>query len=100
LKLFSGIRPPAVASVLGTARSLAESASPAGSRLGTITLIELDEQVLEAAAQLDPVELRSADALPLATAMSLGGDLDRVCRYDARLADAADAVNPNVVRPA
>ena len=67
--------------------------------LGTITMIELDQLVLEAAAELDPVELRSLDALHLATAVSLGGDLDRVYCYDGRLAAAADALNLDIRQP-
>ena len=67
--------------------------------LATITLIELDQRVLEAAAELDPVELRSLDALHLATALSIGDDLDRVYCYDNRLAAAAEALRLDVRQP-
>ncbi len=42
--------------------------------LTAITLIPLDQPILDTAAELDPAELRSLDALHLATAVSLGED--------------------------
>ena len=52
------------------------------------------------AAALDPVALRSLDAVHLASAMSIGDDLDAMITYDVRLADAARAVGLIVVAPA
>jgi uncharacterized protein len=68
--------------------------------LTTITLVPLDDPTLEAAAQLEPVELRTLDALHLATATSLGADLGRFYCYEARLAGAAAAVGLDVRTPA
>ena len=45
--------------------------------------------MLDAAAQLEPPELRSLDTLHLATALSLGTALGAVYTYDRRLGDAA-----------
>lgn len=65
-------------------------------RLGTIGL---DEEVLRAAARLDPGELRSLDAIHLATALSLGEQLGAMVAYDARLAEAARVNGLTVLAP-
>lgn len=57
-----------------------------------IALIPLDLAVLEAAAILAPIGLRSLGALHLATALSLGDDLGLVLSYDLRLVEAAAAL--------
>lgn len=67
--------------------------------LTAVTLIPLDEPVLAAAAALEPAELRSLDALHLASALSLGADLARFYCYDARLAGAAAALGIEVRGP-
>jgi predicted nucleic acid-binding protein len=67
--------------------------------LSTITLLPLDRPVLDAAADLNPAELRSLDALHLATALSIGEDLAYFYCYDIRLADAARAVGIDVAQP-
>ncbi len=71
----------------------------ADAALTAITLIPLDQPILDAAAELDPAELRSLDALHLATAMSLGKDLERLHCYDVRLGDAAQALGIEVSWP-
>ena len=67
--------------------------------LSTVTLLAIDDQTLETAAGLEPPELRSLDALHLAAALSLAGDLGRVYSYDARLAAAASALGLDVRQP-
>jgi predicted nucleic acid-binding protein len=67
--------------------------------LTAVTLLPLDHQILEAAADLDPAELRSLDALHLATALSVGEDLERIYCYDIRLSDAAEARGIEVSHP-
>src|SRR5436190_12274873 len=57
--------------------------------LSKIALVDLDEDVVRVAGALDPAELRTLDAIHLATAISLGGDLGAVCAYDVRLGIAA-----------
>jgi predicted nucleic acid-binding protein len=64
-----------------------------------ITLIPLDQTILDVAAESDPSELRSLDALHLATAVSLGDALGCMYCYDARLADAVRAVGIAVAQP-
>ncbi len=68
--------------------------------LSRMALVELDDQVVRAASAIQPTELRTLDAIHLATALSLGEDLGAMCAYDARLADAAAAAGAEVVAPA
>jgi uncharacterized protein len=68
--------------------------------LTAITLIPLDQPVLDVAAELDPAELRSLDALHLATVVSVGEDLGYLYCYDVRLGEAAQALGIEVSRPA
>lgn len=63
--------------------------SRARAALATITLLPIDQSIVDAAGKLDPAELRSLDALHLATIISLGGDVERVYCYDVRLTQAA-----------
>ena len=57
--------------------------------LGAITLMTVPTSVFERAALLEPPELRSLDALHLASALVLGDELTAFVTYDARLAEAA-----------
>jgi predicted nucleic acid-binding protein len=75
------------------------AAKRAHTALTTITLIPLDEPILQAAAELNPAELRSLDALHLATIMSLGEDIERLYCYDRHLTDAAQALGIEVSQP-
>jgi predicted nucleic acid-binding protein len=52
-------------------------------------LVRADEPLLDRAGELEPRELRSLDAVHLATALALGGDLGVVITYDQRLGEAA-----------
>lgn len=57
--------------------------------LRAIDLVAVADVVLDAAGSLEPRVLRTLDAIHLATAMSLGDDLDAIVTYDARMLDAA-----------
>ncbi len=82
------------------ARRYGELASErARAAITAITLVPLDQPILDAAAELDPAELRSLDALHLATVVSLGEDLERLYCYDSRLSDAAQALGIEVSQP-
>ena len=65
-----------------------------------ISLMPVDRPVLEAASEIEPRELRSLDAIHLATALSLGGDLAGLVTYDTRLASAASRSRVDVWAPA
>jgi hypothetical protein len=71
----------------------------ARSVLSRLALVEMDEAVVRTAAGLQPAELRTLDAIHLATALSLGEDLGVLCAYDARLGDASAAAGVEVVAP-
>jgi predicted nucleic acid-binding protein len=64
-------------------------AQAARAALDAVALVPLDAPVLETAAGLEPHELRTLDALHLATALSLVDDIGVVLAYDERLAGAA-----------
>lgn len=56
-----------------------------------VMCVRIESTTLERAAFLDPPELRSLDAIHLATALSLGDEIDGLVTYDERLARAARA---------
>jgi len=68
--------------------------------LRRIDIVRINDQILIAAGTLMPAELRSLDAIHLATARKLGDDLARLCTYDERMADAGLALGFRVVAPA
>lgn len=57
--------------------------------LTQIHLVSLTRFLLERAAHLAPVLLRSLDAIHLASALQLGAELEAVVTYDDRMASAA-----------
>jgi uncharacterized protein len=57
--------------------------------LAAVTLINLDAPVWKLAGTVGPADLRSLDAIHLATALSLGDDPEALVTYDDRLAAAA-----------
>ena len=67
--------------------------------LSRVDLVRVNERVLSTAGTLLPVELRSLDAIHLATAQQLGTDLARVVTYDERMAAAAGALGWSVAAP-
>ncbi len=68
--------------------------------LAHIDLLRVSDRVLDVARRLQPPELRSLDAIHLATAQQLGPDLGRFVTYDDRLSRAAEAMGLTVVAPA
>ncbi len=59
----------------------------------------MDDEVLTIARRLNPSELRSLDAIHLATALSIGADLGALFSYDDRLTAAAIAAGLCVLAP-
>jgi predicted nucleic acid-binding protein len=72
----------------------------ANAALTTVTLLALDDPIVKLAGELEPAELRSLDALHLATIVSLGEDIERVYCYDSRLTGAARSLGIEVAEPA
>jgi predicted nucleic acid-binding protein len=67
--------------------------------LAGVHLIRLDDALLDRAADLDPTDLRSLDAIHLAAAASLGDDLAAVVSYDDRLLAAATSLGLPTATP-
>lgn len=59
----------------------------------------IGEDVLEAASSLNPVSLRSLDAIHLATAHRLAADLEAIVTYDRRMIEGARALGLPVASP-
>lgn len=57
--------------------------------LRRVDLVGIDDRILDAAGTLEPLVLRTLDAIHLATAMAVGDDLEVVVTYDERMVDAA-----------
>jgi predicted nucleic acid-binding protein len=78
-----------------------EDAVAAGQRiLSRVDLVRVNDQVLGGAGLLLPMELRSLDAIHLATAARLGRDLGEIVTYDHRMAVAAQQMGHKVSSPA
>jgi predicted nucleic acid-binding protein len=77
-----------------------EEAMSAGRRvLARLDLIRVNDRVLNEAGSLLPFELRSLDAIHLATAGRLGAELGEVVTYDDRMAASARAMGYKVSAP-
>ena len=68
--------------------------------LARMALIDVDRRILTAAAGLEPRDLRTLDAIHLATALAVREDLDAIVTYDRRLRLAAEGAHLEVVAPA
>lgn len=67
--------------------------------LRRLDLVRINDRVLDAAGILEPVQVRSLDAIHLATAQLLGEDLGQVVTYDDRMADAAWSLGLKAISP-
>jgi predicted nucleic acid-binding protein len=77
-----------------------EGAVAAGRRvLSRIGLVRVNDQVLDGAGVLLPIELRSLDAIHLVTAGRIGRDLGEIVTYDQRMALAAQQMGYRVSSP-
>jgi predicted nucleic acid-binding protein len=77
-----------------------ETALVAGRRvLARIDLVRVNDQVLNLAGSLLPEEMRSLDAIHLATARRLGTDLGEIVTYDERMVTAARIMGYKVAAP-
>ena len=68
--------------------------------LARVDLLRINDRVLDTAGLLAPADLRSLDAIHLASAEQLGSDLQGFVTYDERLASAAAGRGFRVIRPA
>lgn len=67
--------------------------------LRAIDLVAIDDEILDAAGLLDPSILRTLDAIHVATALSIGDDLDVLVTYDERMLRAAEVAGIPTVSP-
>lgn len=67
--------------------------------LQRIDLVRVNDRILNAAGMLRPPELRSLDAIHLATAHELGDELNALVTYDDRMVTAAKGLGYRVVQP-
>ena len=64
-----------------------------------IELLRLDDQILDRASEVGPTDLRTLDAIHLASALAIGRELDAVVTYDRLLAAAAEEAGFAVMSP-
>jgi predicted nucleic acid-binding protein len=67
--------------------------------LGRVELIRVNDRLLNAAGLLQPPDVRSLDAIHLATARELGSDLGQVISYDERMVEAAKGLGLKTASP-
>lgn len=67
--------------------------------LARINLVRVNDRVLDLAGSMDPAELRSLDAIHLATALRLREELGGIVTYDERMAGAAEQLGFRVFAP-
>src|SRR5215210_4273616 len=77
------------AEVVRAVRRSGGRAARAETVLERIALVHIDEQILRSASHLAATGLRTLNAIHLATALSLAGDVGALVTYDNRLAHAA-----------
>ena len=83
-----------------TARQISDAAVAAVETVvDSLPLVALDADVCARAAGMDPLVLRSLDALHLAAAMTYADELDGIVTYDRRLAAAAEHHRVTVIAP-
>lgn len=106
LRRYLARKRPLVTSALArteVARALLPFGPPAVTRgedvLSRFDVVRVNDRILRSAGALLPADLRSLDAIHLATALALGPDLARVCTYDERMGEAAAALGIAVVAP-
>ncbi len=67
--------------------------------LARLRLLRIDDDLLAAAAHVAPGVLRSLDAIHLASATTLGGELRGIVTYDTRMSDAAELLGLHTMAP-
>lgn len=86
--------------LLRAARRRGPETTPAASQLlAELALVPNDHLVMDIAATLETVTLRTLDALHLASASSLGDAVKAVVAYDERLLNAAEVLGISTASP-
>jgi uncharacterized protein len=99
-------RQPLVSSALArteVARALLPAGAAAVARghetLRRIQLLRINDRVLSEAGRIEPAELRSLDAIHLASVNQLGAAVKQIVTYDEQMTEAAQALGWSVVSP-
>jgi len=106
LRRYLRRRQPLVSSALARTEVL-RALLPAGDEamargravLQRIDLVRVNDRILNAAGVLRPFELRSLDAIHLATVQELGDELSALVTYDNRMATAAKQLGYRIAQP-
>jgi predicted nucleic acid-binding protein len=85
--------------IRAAARSGSDAAARARDVASTIDTLVLTDTIAAAAAAIPPAELRTLDAIHLATAHTHRRVLAALCAYDRRLLDAAESQGLPIVSP-
>jgi predicted nucleic acid-binding protein len=67
--------------------------------LRRVELLRINDRVLTDAGVIEPAELRSLDAIHLASASQLGPSVKQIVTYDERMAEAATTAGWSVASP-
>lgn len=67
--------------------------------LTRLVLLAATPAIFDAAGVLEPLTLRSLDAVHLASALTLGDELEAILTYDQQMAEAAEALGVRVLAP-
>lgn len=106
LRRYLRRRSPVISSALARTEVL-RAVAPAGARavdsgrraLTRLELVRINNEILDDAATMHPLEVRTLDAIHLATAARLGEDLGVLVTYDERMATAAKDAGIRVAIP-
>lgn len=106
LRRYLRRRQPLISSALARTEVL-RALLPAGDEAVTrgrtvlqrIDLVRVNDRILSAAGVLRPPELRSLDAIHLATAAELGDELSVLVTYDDRMVNAVKQMGYKIVQP-
>lgn len=106
LRRYLARRQPLVSSALArteVSRALLPSGPEAVARgqetLRRMQLLRVNDRVLSEAGRIEPAEVRSLDAIHLASAAQLGSAVKQIVTYDTRLAEAARSIGWRVATP-
>lgn len=106
LRRYLSHRQPLVSSALVRAEVMrallpvgAQAVAQGQEVLRRIQLLRISDRVLREAGEMEPAELRSLDAIHLASARRLGPAVRQIITYDERMAEAATANGWSVAAP-
>ncbi len=80
-------------------RVIPEYSAAARQLLDSVTVLRVETADYDLAARLDPVSVRTLDAIHIASALKLGDELEGMVTYDKRLADGCTSLGIEVTAP-